>query len=249
MHAALGAGVLGLLAYAAVLVAGAGAALPGDLLYNTLIGLAAAICLARGVRTRAERPAWIALGLALAAWTAGDVYYTLALADAETLPAIAPSDGLFWLYSALAAVGIALLVRARARGASAARWLDAGVCALAAAALGAAGVVQTVLSELEGDIAGQVAALTYPIADTLLLATVVAGLALAGWRPDRTLGLVAVGLAVMTAADSLYLLQAAAGTYEDGALNDILWQEDPRPMNRDPGPLPPAPALDGHVDA
>jgi signal transduction histidine kinase len=217
------AGVICLLGYLALLLwTGAGDDLLGDVAYNGLIVLGAALCLARGI-LGPERPAWLFLGLALAAWSAGDVYYSAVLNDAEIVPAVAPSDGLYWAFSALSAVAVGLLVRTRAGGATVARWLDAGVCALATASLGAAGIVETVLGPLHGDLSGQIPALTYPITDTVLLAVVVGGLALAGWRPDRTLGLVALGLVAMTAADAIYLLEIAEGTYDEGRMVDFLW--------------------------
>src|SRR4029453_7703315 len=46
--------------------------------YNGLLVTASLACLARGVAVKAERLPWLLLGLALALWTAGDLYYFFA---------------------------------------------------------------------------------------------------------------------------------------------------------------------------
>jgi hypothetical protein len=85
----LGFAGLGVLLHAAW-IAGLG---EGDLdafvdewVYNGVLVLTAAICVLRALWTREHRFAWLAFGLGLAAWTAGDIYWTAALADVKKAP-------------------------------------------------------------------------------------------------------------------------------------------------------------------
>ena len=44
-----------------------------------------------------------------------------------------------------------------------------------------------------------------------------------GWRPDRALSLVIVGMVVNTVGDAVYLLQSAADTYQADSPANLLW--------------------------
>src|SRR4051812_45102288 len=88
-----GAGTLALLAYGLHLV-GIGHESQGfdTWAYNSLFGVAALLCLARAWFVTADRVAWIFLGLGLASWFAGEVYFTLELADIPLTPVPSVSD-------------------------------------------------------------------------------------------------------------------------------------------------------------
>src|SRR5207248_697281 len=55
-------------------------------LYSGLLILAAGACLTRAFAVRAERAIWLLLGIGLASWTVGDVYYTFAFAGIDSPP-------------------------------------------------------------------------------------------------------------------------------------------------------------------
>jgi two-component system, cell cycle response regulator len=65
--------------------------------------------------------------------------------------------------------------------------------------------------------------LAYPLGDMLLLALVIGFLGLTGWRLERTWLVIGAGLAVFAVSDSVYLYQAALGTYVEGTLLDAGW--------------------------
>jgi diguanylate cyclase (GGDEF)-like protein len=65
--------------------------------------------------------------------------------------------------------------------------------------------------------------LAYPLGDILLFSAVVGALALTGWRPDRTWGLIGAGLAATAVADSIFLLETATNTYSEGTILDAGW--------------------------
>jgi diguanylate cyclase (GGDEF)-like protein len=65
--------------------------------------------------------------------------------------------------------------------------------------------------------------LAYPVGDLILLGFALAALSATGWRPGRTIGLIAAGLLLRAVADFVYLDQITRGTYVDGGLLDTAW--------------------------
>jgi two-component system, cell cycle response regulator len=192
-------------------------------IYNGLLVLASLACLARGVAVKAERPPWLLLGIALALWTTGDLYYYFAFSGAANVPIPSVSDPFYLAFYPVSYVALALLLRRRMQDFRGNLWLDGVIASLAVAALGAAVVFDEVLSSTGGSALVIATNLAYPLADVLLLALVVATFALTGWRFDATWAFVAVGFAVFALADSAYLYETAAGTYSEGGVLDVGW--------------------------
>ena len=120
----LGVVGVGILLSALHTIAGLGASadeLINEYVYNVVLASAALVCLLRGALVSRERGAWIAFGVGVGCWAAGDVYWTAA-ARTEQSPATA---GYFYLagYPALYA-GILLLVSARVERVGLHMWLD-----------------------------------------------------------------------------------------------------------------------------
>jgi two-component system cell cycle response regulator len=196
---------------------------PASMLYNGLLVLAAAACAARGLSAPAERVPWVVLGVAIGFWAAGDLYYTLFFSGAEEVPFPSIADALYLSFYPLAYVALGLLLRARIRQFHGSLWLDGIIGALVVSAIGAAVVFDAVLATTGGSKLVVATNLAYPLFDLLLLALLVGVLALTGWRLDRTWVLIAGGFASFGVADSVYLYQAAAGTYVEGRLVDVGW--------------------------
>jgi two-component system, cell cycle response regulator len=196
---------------------------PATMVYNALLVLAAAVCAARGLTTTAERVPWLLLGLAIGFWASGDLYYTLFLSGADEVPFPSVADALYLSFYPLAYVALGLLLRARIRQFHGSLWLDGIIGALVVSAIGAAVVFDAVLATTGGSKLVVATNLAYPLFDLLLLALLVGVLALTGWRLDRTWVLIAGGFASFGVADSVYLYQAAAGTYVEGRLVDVGW--------------------------
>jgi len=191
--------------------------------YNGLLVAASLACLARGIAVKAERLPWLLLGIALALWTAGDLYYFFAFSGNADVPIPSVSDLFYLAFYPVSYVALALLLRRRMRGFRGNLWLDGVIASLAVAALGAAIVFDAVLKSTGGSTLVVATNLAYPLADVLLLALVVATFGLTGWRFDATWAFVAVGFAVFALADSLYLYETAAGTYREGGPLDVGW--------------------------
>jgi len=178
-------------------------------------GLMATACIVAGSRAlfvSRERLAWAAITLGLTSWTFGEIWY--AATHPESYPSMA--DYGFLGFYPFVYIGIVLLLRSQARAVGGTLWLDGMTAALAAAALGAAVLVQLVLGSTEGSVSTVVTNLAYPLGDLLLLSAVFGVFSLMGWRPGRRWLLLGLGMLSTAFADGVYLFQASAETYVDG---------------------------------
>ena len=198
-------------------------ALVDEWVYNGLMLGAALACVLRGLLGRTDRVAWSILGAGALAWSSGDLYFTLFLADDAAPPLPSISDALFLSFYPAAYVGMALLVKRNVSEFHASLWLDALIGALAVSAVATALLYDAVSVTVAGDAPGILTTLAYPVGDVLLLALVTGVLALTGWRPGMTWAIIGLALALGAAGDALYLYRAAHGTYEEGTILDSVW--------------------------
>jgi two-component system cell cycle response regulator len=196
----------------------------GKVAYWTVIVGAALLTLwrARSIRGR-EGLAWGLIGAGSLLWACGDVYWTLVLADNAVIPVPSVSDAGYLAFYPLVFAGLCLLLRARVEGAPRTLWVDGLTAALAAGAMSAAVVLQTVLHTVGGNPLGVATNLAYPVGDLILLAVVVAAFALRGWRADRTWALLGLGIVLFWVADSYYLVTVANETYVYPSVWDGGW--------------------------
>jgi diguanylate cyclase (GGDEF)-like protein len=196
---------------------------PWDYAYHGAEFLAIALCALRAWRSAGgERLAWAAFALGLLGYAAGDLYWSVALADDETTPYPSLSDAGYLSIFPASFVGLVLLLRARAGSVSKALWLDGLVCALSSAAVGAA-LVLGVVASTEGSFATVATNLAYPLGDLMMLAFVIAVLAVTGRAGGSTWWLLALAFTVWGIGDGIYLYQAAVGTYVEYTLLDTTW--------------------------
>src|SRR5918912_2212998 len=222
IRATQGAAALALAAFA--VHAGFGVGGPGldtlfnDWVYNALVLLSALSCLVRGLRVREHRAAWLLVAAALFAWSAAEIYSSVVLAAMEDPPYPSLSDYLWLAFYPASYVALIMMVRDRMQEARASLWLDGVVAGLAVCALGEATVFHTVAaSAVSEESAMQVATdLAYPMGDMIMLALVASVFALTAWRPGRAWAMIGAGFALAGVADSIYVYQSAAGTYEVG---------------------------------
>ncbi len=139
--------------------------------YGGLILAAAVSCFARAILIRRERlAAWSLMGVALAAWTGGEIYYSIAYAGTEAVPIPSPADAGYLAFYPFAYASLILLLRGRGGEFDGARWLDEIIVGSAVAALlwrwrwsrsMAAGTSSSTMVPVTN--------LAYPIADLVLL--------------------------------------------------------------------------------
>jgi diguanylate cyclase (GGDEF)-like protein len=193
-------------------------------LYEGLLIGAAALCFARAKLVRRERGAWFTIGLGLAVWTAGEIYYAIALSGAETVPIPSPADLGYLAFYPLTYVGLIMLLRSRIGSFSAPQWLDGLIVGSAIAAVVAALALAPIeAASTTGSTLAIATNLAYPIADLTLLVLVITAAAFTGWRPGRSWLMLGGGLIVLALSDGAYLLESAQGTYVEGGLLDAAW--------------------------
>jgi diguanylate cyclase (GGDEF)-like protein len=176
-------------------------------IYDAVVLGAGVACLVRASTYGRERDAWILLGLAILAWGAAEVYWSVAIEGNPDAPYPSPADVGYLAFYPLAYAGLALLVRARAHEINWRLWMDGLIAALGTAALGAAFVFDFVADKTEGSPLEVVTTLAYPLGDIGMLALVVGVVALTGWHPGRTWSLLLTGLAALVIADIAFTLQ------------------------------------------
>jgi len=207
---------------------GFGGAADSDLfnvwIYDALILGAVVSCLARAILVRRERLAWALLGIGLLAWTAGEIYYSVAFAGSESVPIPSFADAGYLGFYPFAYVALIVLMRNRIGSFPATRWLDGLIVGTAVAALAAAMALEPIVdASTSGDTAAIVTNLAYPIFDLTLLTLVVTAAAFTGWRPGLSWLTLGIGLIVLAVSDGIYLLQSAQETYVEGSLLDAGW--------------------------
>jgi two-component system cell cycle response regulator len=191
-------------------------------LYDGLMSLGALICLTRVAVVSEERAAWSLIGVGLAAWAVGDIYWTTQLSDLGNPPFPSWADAGYLAFYPLTAAGLALLLRQRTHAISAAVWLDALIVALGVTAISIEVLIELVVRNAGASGLDLVTSLAYPVGDTLILAFAAALIALTG-VPGRAWGLIVAGLGVTAFADAAYSYLTYGGTYTAGGWIDLLW--------------------------
>jgi diguanylate cyclase (GGDEF)-like protein len=188
-----------------------------DWLYQGLIAAAVVIAAARAVHVEQDRLAWSVIAAALASTSFAELYF-IAVAP-EGYPSVAD---VFWIaFYPLVYIGMVLLLRRRAQAIARPLWVDGLTASVAAAALGAAILLEVVLSTAHGSRAELATNLAYPLGDVLLLSAVFGVFSLAGWQIERRWLLLGLGLLATAVADGVYLF--TVDTYREGAAIDVLW--------------------------
>ena len=194
-----------------------------DWLYNGVIAIAVLLCVWRAVAIREDRAAWLLFGVGLTSWFAGELYFTLVLADAASAPYPSPSDALYLGFYPASYLALMLLMRSRVREFPLSQWVDGAVASLAVAAFGCAVLLEPVMRSTGGELAWVMTDLAYPVADVMLLALVFGALALTDWRPSRSWTAIAAALVGVAVADGIFLYQSASGSIAGGSALDALW--------------------------
>ncbi len=181
--------------------------------------LAVVIAGSRAIAIRRDRLAWSVITFSLACSAFAEIYY--AVFQPEAYPSIA--DVAWIAFYPAVYLGMVLLIRGRNRSITGMLWLDGIIASVAAAAVGAAVLVEVVLRTTEGSLSVVATNLAYPLGDVLLLSAVFGVFSLARWRPGRLWLLLGLGVLATAIGDAVYLFQYAAGTYVQGNVLDVLW--------------------------
>lgn len=189
-------------------------------LYSALNVLAAGLIAVRAHRLRADRLAWSLIAAGMAFSALGDIVYALWVPNAHS-PSVA--DPGYLAFYPFVYAGILLLMRSCLKRVPMPIRLDSLVCALAVAALAAALRAGPMHAAAARTPATVLVGLVYPWGDLLLLALAVGMLPIVGRRSDVRWGFLVVGLVGFAVADTIYLFQTSAGSYQAGTTLDALW--------------------------
>ncbi|MGB7589597.1 MAG: diguanylate cyclase [Solirubrobacterales bacterium] len=190
------------------------------------IGLSAAsVCLWRASLRPEDRVLWGLAGLGMASWVLGNAYFEHKLAAGATLPNPSIADiGYLGFYPLMYLAVVAAQRRDHGGRVGIGVWLDGLIGGTACATVAAALVLKPVVDATAGEsVAGALTNIAYPIGDVTLLTMLVVISATVGWRRERGLTALAVGMAIFAIADSLYIVENANGTYQAGGVLDSGW--------------------------
>jgi len=194
-----------------------------DGVYTAIELVAVGVCVARVLRRREDRAAWLLISAGLLTWTGGDFVWTIWLDNVAHPPYPSIADALYLATYPSFYVALLLLMRSHFNHVGAAAWLDGIVVGLATAAISADLIFPTVLGTSRGSAAAVDVNLAYPLCDFFLLVFIAVGIALSGWRPGRQWLLLALGIGISAGADMIYAFQVAKGTYVAGGILDTMW--------------------------
>jgi two-component system, cell cycle response regulator len=188
-----------------------------------LISASAAVAVLVGVIRNQphSRLAWILLGASQAVYAAADCtfyirHYVLGLVD---YPSVA--DPFYLGHYPLVVAALMMLIRRRTPGRDIPGVLDAAVLAVVAAMLSWLFLIAP-QARLDVPLLVKVTSVAYPVMDLAMLAVALRLILGAGRRPASFYLLCAYLLAIFT-ADTLYVQQQLAGTYQTGNWLDAIW--------------------------
>jgi diguanylate cyclase (GGDEF)-like protein len=193
-----------------------------DWLYNAVAGGGALLAIWRGLTSQDERAPWLLIGLGLALWTAGDIWWVINV-DTADIPIPSLGDVFYLAMYPPMSIAIVLLIRRRIGRLSTMLALDGLIGAFAVAALSAALVLEPVIENATGSATAMAVTIAYPVYDIVLIAVLVEAIALGGWVLNRGWAVLTAGLVAFAITDSFYYAQIAQGTYVEGGILDNGW--------------------------
>jgi diguanylate cyclase len=190
-------------------------------LYNLTFLGSALLCW----RTRAvgqPRTAWRCASAGLIATVLGNVYYTLVVAPRPDPTGLSLADLAYTIHFPLAYLAVILLARSKVSRFHPSMWLDGLIAGLGAAAVLVVALGPALRSP-EDSVVTTATKLGYPLSDLALLVLLVGVGSVLGLRIDRSTLWVGVGLLMLFAADTGFLLLNWSGRYTEGGPLDLIW--------------------------
>ena len=198
-----------------------------DLLFRWMSPLAPALAVvvivARTLTSDRPSKGWLLIAAGQAFWSGGAFYYAIVLWYADPMPFPSLADASWLAFYPPTLAGVVLLIRARVAGrGDTVSLLDAAIGGLAISAAGAALAFGPIVDATGGSTLAIATNLAFPLADLAIVAVMVGGLAMSGWRLGRCWTLLGAGFVLFAVSDTTYLFQIANGTYT-GALVEAGW--------------------------
>ncbi len=195
---------------------GAFARLLGDWFQPTAF-LACGLAVLWGASRAGKRLPWLLLGTGLVLYAGGNVYFNLVTSATGQAPGFPSAADALWLsLYPLSFAALAALLHGRLTNLRAAVWLDGLIGGGVVAAVVAAVVFDPVFDVTVAGGAASMARLAYPVADLMTVGIVIAVWSVGGRRLDPFWALLGTGFGLLAVADSVYVVQAAHGTWAPG---------------------------------
>ncbi|HEY1325023.1 MAG TPA: GGDEF domain-containing protein, partial [Streptosporangiaceae bacterium] len=217
----LAAGLVAIVGY--YLIPAHGGGVPARVAVYCTTSASAAIAVLFAVLRHRPRPAtpWLLLGLSQVIYSAADTTFYIRhyLLDLAGYPSLA--DPFYLGHYPLVVVALLLLIRRRAPGRDLPSMIDASVLAVVAAMLS---WLYLIAPQARADlpVLVKLTSVAYPVMDLAMLA-VALRLILSGGRRSPSFALLSTNLLAILTADTLYVLQQLAGTYQAGNFLDAIW--------------------------
>ena len=160
------------------------------------------------------------LSLAIGLWAAGSIISSLSVFYTVNLQSELISNLLYMLFYPAAFIALPRLLSQRSR-ISAVEILDSTIIALGLGSLGTALFVGPVLPRLNGDMAMTFFAIFYPVADLILVASVIS--TLLSQRISRRSFVAGTGVFIYAFSDFLFLWLHVNNKYTFGSISDDGW--------------------------
>jgi hypothetical protein len=200
----------------------------GDTLFagvvnNTFYLLPGLMVAARARRMRGPtRIAWLFLAAGMLTYAAGNLYWTMFIADLDPEPLVSPADPMWLMFYPCFAISLVLLLRHRIPKVSAAAWFDGVIAAGAVSALVSLPVLEAVDPAPGATMLGVVVNAAYPLSDIAVTGCLLGAWALCGWRADRVLILLIAGMGLFATADAFSMVLLWQGVDVPSSLG-IVW--------------------------
>lgn len=190
--------------------------------YTLLLVILVGLLIGRAVMIREERAAWLLLAVAIAIWTASDVYYTVVVSSLDSPPFPTAAD-VGYLVSVLPAyAAVALLLLRRILHPPVGVWLDGLLVACGVAAFMSL-ILPVVAEGIDGGRWAIAMSVATPSSDLILACLVAGAVGLLGIRAHSTWWLLLAGALLLWATDTFWLLEQAMEQYAIGAPLDLGW--------------------------
>ncbi len=172
-----------------------------------------------------QRRSWIALSLGVGSWAAGQAVWTYyEVVDGTEVPFPSLADVGFLLFPVAAAIGLVAWLGGQGTLVATGRdLLDGAIIAFSLLVLSWVTALGSVVGDSSDGRLSFVLSLAYPVGDVILGTLALLALARARSHERAVLGILALGLAFLAAADSAYVYLVSVGEYTSADVASSGW--------------------------
>jgi signal transduction histidine kinase len=198
-------------------------ALAYSLMYDVFAALSfAAVLIGVRINKPEARLPWYLLAAGIGLWLVGDLMWTYFEYVVHTAPFPSAADALYIAAYAFFASGIYLIVRRQTPSRDRSLLIDAGIITIVAGVLAWVFLMAPYAHDPGLSMMEKLVSIAYPVGDVVILSVLIRAL-LGARRPGSAHVLLACGLLLTIASDTLYSLMLLNGNYAAGHVVDFGW--------------------------